>query len=32
MEARPKPHASGRVKRGDISHRVGVEQLGFYNP
>jgi ferritin-like protein len=27
MESRPKPHASGRVKRGDISQRVGVEQL-----
>src|SRR6266498_1687444 len=22
-----KPHATGKVKRGDISHRVGVEQL-----
>lgn len=27
MPAREKPHATGKVKRGDISQRVGVEQI-----
>ena len=27
MNIRPKPHATGRVKPGDTSQRVGVEQL-----
>ncbi len=27
MEQRAKPHATGRVSRGDITQRVGVEQL-----
>src|SRR5437879_5622016 len=27
MNIRPKPHATGKVKAGDVSQRVGVEQL-----
>jgi hypothetical protein len=27
MEIRKKPHAAGKVKAGDTSQRVGVEQI-----
>src|SRR5438270_9569838 len=27
MAARPKPHATGKTKPGDVSERVGVEQI-----
>ena len=27
MASRPKPHATGKTKPGDVSERVGVEQI-----
>ena len=27
MAARPKPHATGKTKPGDVTGRVGVEQI-----
>ena len=36
MNTRTKPHATGKVKAGDTSQRVGIEQLEArgvdYNP